>query len=77
MSHMKPNPDKHNPDPDYIRELIEKARVKNKLDSQNAVARAIGVSSRSLRYYAAGHRNGKPFDTPYPVQFTLESLVKG
>ena len=62
---MKPDATRHDPRPEYIRALIERAGL-----SQREAARRIGMSERVMRYYCAGER------TPsYPVQFALESLV--
>ena len=63
---MKPDASKHNPDPDYLRSLIEGAG-----SSQNEVAKRIGISARSMRYYLAGER-----PIPYTIQFAVESLCK-
>lgn len=67
-----PNCDKHNPEPAYLRELINAAGI-----SQRAAARLLGVSERMMRYYlidadADGHR-----PAPYIVQFALEALARG
>jgi len=61
---MKPNASKHNPDPDYIRGLVDASGL-----SQQAAARQIGISARAMRYYISGER-----EAPYPVQYTLENL---
>jgi len=65
---MKPNAEKHNPEPAYIRELIDRAKEVNGI-SQNEVARRIGVTPRSTRLWVAGQRT-----MPYTAQFTLEAL---
>lgn len=62
---MKPSAEKHNPDPAYLRGLIERAGL-----SQREAARRIGVSERIMRYYLAD--SGTP--APYPVQYALEQL---
>jgi len=61
---MKPNASKHNPDPAYLRELIERAGL-----SQREAARRIGISERVMRYYLSGER-----EAPYPVQYALERI---
>lgn len=61
---MKPNASKLNPDPAYLRELLERAGL-----SQREAARRIGISERVMRYYLSGER-----EAPYPVQYALESL---
>lgn len=61
---MKPTATKHNPDPAYLRELLERAGL-----SQREAARRIGISERVMRYYLSGER-----EAPYPVQYALENL---
>lgn len=63
---MKPDARKHNPNPKYLRSLIEAAGL-----SQRAAAERIGIGDRLLRYYLSGER-----EAPYPVQFALECLGK-
>jgi transcriptional regulator with XRE-family HTH domain len=68
---MTPDATKHNPSPDYLRALLDRAGV-----SQRAAARRIGVSERVMRYYLADEAAGyRP--APYPVQFALEALAAG
>jgi transcriptional regulator with XRE-family HTH domain len=55
----------HKPEPDYLRELLEKSGY-----SQRAAARALGVDDRTMRYYFAGER-----EFPYSLQFALERLA--
>ncbi len=66
---MKPNAEKHhNPDPGYLRELIES------LDpplSQRAISERLGIGDRTLRQYLAGDR-----PIPYSIQYACEKLVK-
>lgn len=65
---MKPDPSKHDPRPEYLRALVERAGI-----SQQEAARQVGISYRMMRYYlstAADHR-----DAPYKIQFLLESLA--
>ncbi len=64
VADVKPNSGRHNPDPAYLRELLERAGL-----SQREAARRIGISERVMRYYLAGER-----EAPYPVQYALESL---
>jgi transcriptional regulator with XRE-family HTH domain len=70
---LSPRPDaaKHNPDPLYLRELLAQAGL-----SQQAAARAIGVSARVMRYYLAD-QVGDYREAPYAVQFALEALARG
>lgn len=66
---MRPNSSLHNPDPRYLRGLIERAGI-----SQREAARLIGISERMMRYYLQDevHPTRKP--APYVVQFALECL---
>lgn len=64
----RPDASKHDPRPEYLRALIERAGL-----SQRAAADAIGVSPRMMRYYlaeASEHR------ARYPEQFALEALAE-
>lgn len=63
-----PNIDEYNPDPDYLRSLVERSGL-----SQREVARRVGVSERTMRDYL--NSNHKSAHT-YPVQFTIEMLVE-
>ena len=67
---MRPDATRYNPSPTYLRGLLARAGV-----SQQAAARAIGISPRTMRYYltspnAAGYR-----PAPYAVQYALEMLA--
>jgi len=65
---MKPNASNHNPSPEYLRGLIERAGL-----SQREVARRIGITDRALRYYLSEDAaSWKP--APYVVQFAIEHL---
>ncbi len=64
---MKPNPEKYNPNPEYLRELVEKSGL-----SSSKAAESIGIPSRTFRDYLNDNHKSK---APYPVQFALESLV--
>lgn len=67
---MKPNAAKHNPDPAYLRELIERAGL-----SQREAAARVGVTDRTMRYYLSTEpESWKP--APYAVQFALEQLAR-
>ena len=65
---MNPDSSKHDPRPEYLRALLDRAGL-----SQREAARRISVSERVMRYYlapdAADYR-----PAPYVVQFALESL---
>ncbi|MEN5115860.1 hypothetical protein ABE488_00785 [Luteimonas sp. TWI662] len=66
---QSPDASKHDPRPQYLRALLERAGV-----SQREAARRLGISERMMRYYladtGADHR-----PAPYTVQFALESLA--
>ena len=64
---MKPDAKKHNPDPQYLRDLLKAAGL-----TQRGAATVIGISERTFRDYLNGNNSSK---APYPVQFALESLV--
>jgi len=66
---MKPDSTKHNPDPEYLRELVKKTGL-----SQRKIARIIGVNERLFRMYLANRSASTAHDAPYTVQFTLECL---
>lgn len=68
---MKPHIDSHNPNPAYLRALLEQAGL-----SQRASARALGVSERMMRYYLVHTDNPNYRQMPYVVQFCLECLAK-
>lgn len=64
---MKPDASRHNPDPEYLREVIARTGL-----SQRECARIIGVNERQMRMYLAS--TGRRETAPYPVQYTLEML---
>ncbi len=64
---MKPDISKYNPDPQYLRDLLECAGL-----TQRKAAELIGVSERSFRDYLNGNHKSK---APYTVQFALEALA--
>ena len=64
---IKPDASKHDPRPEYLRALIERAGL-----SQRAAADAIGVSPRMMRYYLAATSDHR---ARYPEQFALEALA--
>jgi transcriptional regulator with XRE-family HTH domain len=59
------NAKKYNDKPEYYRQLIEKTGL-----SQNEVAKRLGVSHRTMRYYLSGTN-----PPPYTFQYALEALV--
>lgn len=67
---MKPNACHHNPDPRYLRGLLDQAGL-----SQRKAAELIGISDRAMRYYLVDQQNESYRPAPYPVQFCIESLL--
>lgn len=63
---MKPDIDWHNPDPEYLRHLVERTGL-----SQRGVARRLGYPERKFRYHLTGD-----IECPYVVQFALEALAE-
>ena len=63
---MKPDPSLHNPDPKYLRELIDQSGL-----SPSEAARAIGHNKRTMRYWLSGKH-----EYPYTVQYTMEALAR-
>lgn len=63
---MKPDSKNHrNLDPRYLSDLIASTGM-----TQSRLAEVLGVTERTIRYWAAGSRG-----YPYSVQFCLEVLV--
>lgn len=67
---MKPDISKYNPDPTYIRALLEKAGL-----SQRKTAHILGISERMMRYYLVRTDNPNYRPMPYTVQFAIECLA--
>lgn len=67
---MRPDATRYNPSPAYLRGLLERAAV-----SQQAAARAIGISPRTMRYYLCATDSPGYRPAPYPVQYALECLA--
>lgn len=67
---MKPDASKHNPDPRYLRGLLDDAGI-----SQRKAADLLGVSDRMMRYYLADEGSAQHRTAPYIVQFALECLA--
>ena len=65
---MIPDATKHNPDPQYLRDLLELAGL-----SQRGAAAIIGIPERTFRDYLNGNNAS---EASYPVQFALESLPR-
>lgn len=69
---MKPDACKHDPRPEYLRELIAQTGL-----SQREVANRVGIGFRLLKYYLTTPGEGRESRVaPYPVQFTLERLAE-
>ena len=62
---MKPNIEEYNPDPTYLRCLIDKADL-----GQNLAGTLIGVNTDNFRKMLTGR-----VTAPYSVQYALEGLV--
>lgn len=70
MPCKQPNPATYNPDPDYLKGLIDASGLK-----QKEAAELIDLSPRMLRYYLGEAGTSKHHDCPYLVQFALECLA--
>lgn len=68
---MKPDITLHNPDPTYLRALLEQAGL-----SQRKAAHLLGVSERMMRYYLVHSDDPTYRPMPYTVQFAIECLAK-
>lgn len=66
----KPDASLYNPDPRYLRGLLEKAGV-----SQRQAARLLGISDRAMRYYLSDEASESYRPAPYVTQFALECLA--
>lgn len=67
---MKPNATLHNPDPAYLRGLLDRAGI-----SQREAAARLGLSERMMRYYLSPGWSASHRPAPYPVQYALEQLA--
>lgn len=67
---MKPDASKHDPRPEYLRALLERAGL-----SQRQAAQRIGISDRVMRYYVSDVQSETYRPAPYAVQYALESLA--
>lgn len=67
---MKPNAANHNPDPRYLRGLIEQAGI-----SQRKTAQLIGMSWTGFRNYLRDESDPLYRVADYRVQFALECLA--
>lgn len=67
----KPDASNHNPDPRYLRGLIEKAGI-----SQREAAQLIGMSWTGFRNYLRDESHHLYRVADYRVQFALECLAE-
>lgn len=67
---MKPNASTHNPDPRYLRGLLDRAGL-----TQKQAADLLGISDRVMRYYLSDTDSATYRAAPYPVQFAMECLT--
>lgn len=68
---MKPDSSRHNPDPRYLRGLLEQAGI-----SQRKAAELLGITDRAMRYYLSDEVSATFRPAPYPVQYALECLAR-
>ncbi|MGY2172880.1 helix-turn-helix domain-containing protein [Pseudomonas gingeri] len=68
---MKPDATKHNPDPRYLRGLIDQAGI-----SQRGAAELLGMSWPGLRNYLRDTTDPLYRPAIYCVQFALECLAE-
>lgn len=71
MITTKPDASLHNPDPRYLRGLLDRAGM-----TQRQAAKLIGISDRVMRYYLSDVSSEGYRAAPYTVQFSLECLVR-
>jgi predicted transcriptional regulator len=64
---MKPDASRHNPDPRYLRGLMQKSGL-----TQALAAQLIGITEKALRNYIS---ETVERDAPYAIQFALECLA--
>ena len=67
---VRPDASHHNPDPRYLRGLLEKAGL-----SQRKAVDMIGITDRAMRYYLSDESSPTFRPAPYPVQFAMECLA--
>lgn len=70
MGEIKPNAASHNPDPAYLRGLLDAAGL-----SQRKAAELLGITDRAMRYYLSDEASKTFRPAPYPIQFALECLA--
>jgi hypothetical protein len=76
---MLPNAENYNPDPAYLRALLDKTLDPDtgKPYSQRKAAKLLGVGERVIRYYMMSADDEGYRPAPYPIQFALECLANG
>lgn len=67
---MTPDATRHNPDPLYLRQLLQAAGL-----NQLQAAERLGITSRAVRYYLSDADSAGYRPAPYLVQFALERLA--
>ncbi|BCU05884.1 hypothetical protein [Allochromatium tepidum] len=70
QSPARPDAGLHNPDPAYLRTLIQRSGL-----TQRAAATSIGIGERLLSAYLADREVASAKSAPYPVQYALEQLA--
>lgn len=68
---MRPDASRRNPDPRYLRGLLERAGL-----SQHKAAELIGITPRVMRYYLSDEASSGYRPAPYAVQFAIECLAE-
>lgn len=68
---MKPDARRHNPDPAYIRSLIESAGI-----TQLEAAQRIGKPVATVRRWLFDRQNKHALVCPYSAQYVLEQLAR-
>lgn len=67
---MTPDATRHNPDPQYLRQLLQAAGL-----NQQQAAERLGITDRTLRYYLSDTDSAGYREATYLVQFALERLA--
>lgn len=68
---LKPDSSRHNPDPRYLRGLVDKAGI-----SQRQAAELLGLSWPGFRNYLRDESHQLYRAAPYTVQFALECMAE-
>lgn len=68
---MKPDASRHNPDPRYLRGLVDQAGI-----SQRRAAELLGMTWEGFRNYLRDEPHKLYRVAPYTVQFALECLAE-